>query len=398
MGSLIKLAVGNFEVDWGKNTLFHDHGPLFQSGDIQPVPYHYVGTKGEPIIEEKDAFVRPLSKLLPRLELLGHTLAAARTEFESLGDISVFASKITFDQLATALKGLDVNKVSGEYSHDCDFGEFFSEEICDRLALGKAVEVDIGLRRETGELMENMHPWSILRLVGENPANLQSSVTWYFSDVVDGGWVEQASIRPSLSPSQRFLIVTEGSSDAKILRRALELMRPDVSDFFYFVDMEEGYPFTGTGNLHRFCQGLASIQILNRVLVIYDNDAEGVARLAETQTLKLPDNMRVVRLPDLRAFETFPTLGPSGESTEDINGRAAALECYLDLRWKEEKKPVIRWTSYNEKLQCYQGALLGKESYTRRFLNLSRVEPGYNFGHLAYVLEMIIKECASMTV
>ena len=43
-------------------------------------------------------------------------------------------------------------------------------------------------------------------------------------------------------------------------------------DFFDFVDMTENYPFTGAGNLYRFCQGLARIRIQNRILVVLDND------------------------------------------------------------------------------------------------------------------------------
>lgn len=398
MGSEIRLAVGNLEVDWGKNNIFVDHSPLFQPEDIHAATYRYVDGSGRRIREKKDAFVRPLSKLVSRLELLGHTLGAAREEFEQLVALNVYETAIGFDQLAAALKRLNASKVSRGYPlEDCDLGEFFSTEIASRLPLGTLIESkkDFGFRR-TGELMENLHPWSILRLIAENPANLQSPVTWYFADVVEGGWVDQDSVRPRLSPLQRFLIVTEGSSDAKILQRGLELIRPDVSDFFYFVDMEEGYPFTGTGNLHRFCHGLASIQILNRVLIIYDNDAEGSARANETKFLSLPANMRVVQLPNLLSFQAFSTLGPSGQRTEDINGRAAAIECYLDLRWKEKKQPQVRWTSYNEKVGCYQGALVRKEIYARRFLKLRRRERGYNFDHLERVLDMIIKECVDI--
>jgi hypothetical protein len=380
MGSSITLEIGNFRVDWGKNDLFIDHGPLFQFED-----------------KKKGAFVRPLSKVLPRLELLGHTADAAREEFDFLLSRGVYKCEIKFDQLAAALKALDAGKVSRDYAHGYDFGEFFSDEIVTRLGLsGFAGKQGYGGFRQAGELMENLHPWNILRLIAENPVNLQYPVTWYFSDVVGGGWVEEDNLRAGLSPSQRFLIVTEGSSDAKILKKALDLIRPDVSDFFYFVDMEEGYPFTGTGNLYRFCHGLASVGILNRVLVIYDNDAEGVAKSTETKTLNLPLNMCVVRLPDLPAFEAFPTLGPSGQGMENINGRAAAIECYLDLRWKVKKRPEVRWTTFNEKLECYHGALVRKELYARRFLDLQRVEIGYDFSRLRRVLDMIIEKCAEM--
>ena len=182
-------------------------------------------------------------------------------------------------------------------------------------------------------LMERFHPWSTLRLLADNPTNLELPVTWDFGDAVAEGWVDRDKIVRDLSPDLRFLIVTEGSSDAKILAHALRMLRPEIADFFSFVDMQEGYPFSGTGNLHRFCQGLMSIGILNRVLIIYDNDAEESARYVSTRRLRMPPNMRVMKLPDLPAFECFETIGPSGVSMDDINGRAAAIECYLDLSW-----------------------------------------------------------------
>jgi hypothetical protein len=108
-------------------------------------------------------------------------------------------------------------------------------------------------------MMENLHPWSILRLLAERPENLELQVTWYFSEIV-GEWEERRSFSASLPEDTRFLLVTEGSSDANILRKAFGLLRPALSDFFYFVDMQEGYPFTRTGNLANFCKGLATFR------------------------------------------------------------------------------------------------------------------------------------------
>jgi hypothetical protein len=194
------------------------------------------------------------------------------------------------------------------------------------------------------------------------------------------------------------LIVTEGSSDAAILKRALELLRPDVADFFYFVDMEEGYPFTGTRNVHRFCQGLASIGIENRVIVVYDNDAEGVAKYADTSRLRLPPNMRVMCLPAHESFNAFKTIGPQGEGVADINGCAAAIECYLDLSWKAAKPPVVRWTSYNSVAAAYQGELVDKKVYAERFLELRHRAPGYDFSKIDVVLAALLSECVAIAV
>ncbi len=44
MGSMIHLAVGRLEIDWGKNQGFRDHSALFQGEtDVADVPYYYAG-------------------------------------------------------------------------------------------------------------------------------------------------------------------------------------------------------------------------------------------------------------------------------------------------------------------------------------------------------------------
>jgi hypothetical protein len=66
-----------------------DHGCLFQESDRTRRPCDQVDfdedDEGpeEEVLKER-SFARPLSRVLPRLELLGHTLESARREYESL--------------------------------------------------------------------------------------------------------------------------------------------------------------------------------------------------------------------------------------------------------------------------------------------------------------------------
>lgn len=54
MGSMIHLAVGRLEVDWGKNRGFQDHSALFQGeSDVADVPYFYVGDEDETDFEDE---------------------------------------------------------------------------------------------------------------------------------------------------------------------------------------------------------------------------------------------------------------------------------------------------------------------------------------------------------
>lgn len=109
--------------------------------------------------------------------------------------------------------------------------------------------------------------------------------------------------------------------------------------------------------------------------------------------------MRAMMLPDLPDFWSFAAIGPEGPVTTDINGRAAAIECYLDLAFEETSPPTVRWTTYKAEIGVYQGALEHKESYTKRFMKQtpeSLAAGGYNSGKLGVVLEALVAQCSAM--
>ena len=297
---MIELALGRLEVDWGKNSAYTHHGQLFQNDNLQDIPYYYAGDDwpaDDPIIEHKEGFAKPLRDIKDRLELLGFTLEYARYEYDTLHRWhEIDEQPIPFDVLAEALATVNVNEVSANYGEDFDPGKFVRREIIDRLSEHSDIDIK-GIRADHWEidlLLENFSVYSALRLLAENPKNLDLDVCWSFMDVVENGWVDRSEFEAGALPQQRYLVVTEGSSDAKVLKHALNLLRPHLADFFQFVDMSEGYPFSGTGELFRFTQGLTSNGIQNRTVILYDNDAEGVAKFEKTQGLSLPKNVSVM--------------------------------------------------------------------------------------------------------
>ena len=406
---MIHLAVGDFEIDWGKNEDFRKHGSLFQPGDLAPIVYEYAGTDGEEIEEMKEGAIRPLSKVVPRLELMGYTLNSAKNSFATLVNEKDIDAWVSFEIVAKALQRLDVNHAAAIYSENYDFEPYF-DKIANRLQIPypnfeddflnglsryneklfrslSQAEADIFI---LGKVFQCFHPYTVLRLLGENSETLTRDVSWAFADVVENGWVDRDRIVNDLGQVRRFLVVTEGSSDSKIIKHSLRVLRPEIADFFHFVDMEKGYPFTGEGNLHRFCQGLVSMGIENNLVVVYDNDAAGVDGYKKSSQLSLPKNMRVIRLPDCKSLCQFDTTGPNGDYTANINGRAASIECYLDLDWKQSKKPVVRWTSYKKAINSYQGKLQNKGFYTRQFLKLKSRESEYDYSKIEAILESLI--------
>jgi hypothetical protein len=98
------------------------------------------------------------------------------------------------------------------------------------------------------------------------------------------------------------------------------------------------------------CKVSSASRYKNDLLVLFDNDAEGVANYERCcRELKVLSNVRILKLPNLPVFKAFLTIGSSGEHKADINGRAAAIECYLDL----DMHARVRWTSYNAKTNTY---------------------------------------------
>ena len=144
-----------------------------------------------------------------------------------------------------------------------------------------------------------------------------------------------------------------------------------MADFFNFVDVDERHHFWGTGNLVKFAEGLLRIEILNQILFVFDNDEEGFDAFRKLENLKLPVNMRAMLLPDLEEFRTFATCGPEGISVSDINGRAAAIECYLDHRLDQYPAPQVTWSNFKKDIGAWHGVLEFKESYSKHFYEQS---------------------------
>ncbi len=405
MGSMIYLAVGRLEIDWGKNNGFRDHSALYQATDVAKVAYYYVDGDGEHvdeagerhwnlITEYKDGLSKPLGEVIDRVELLGHTLAHCEREFSFLSRLNSFdTEQFRFDQLRDALAMIDVHAVSADYGGGGeDFGKFFRHEIFPRLGLSKIVDDPRYVQFEAAHAMENLSAYTILRLLAANPAAHDLPVNWQFKDIEDGGWAKRSDFVRPPDQSKRFLIVTEGSSDSAIIRHAFRILKPHIADFFDYVDMEDGYPFSGTGNLFRFVQGLISIAVQNNVIVVYDNDAEGVVNFNRCRGLNVPANMNILKLPDLPEFSDFETVGPNGRHRANINGQGAAIECYLGL----DGQSCVRWNNYNAKIDAYHGELVGKDRYMRTFLDQEERIAGYDYGKIAAVLDMIIENCVRM--
>ena len=396
MGSSIELTLGDLSIDWGKNDAYCDHGILFETGDLCLLPYNYVDDDGADITVSAEAVCRPLAQVADRLELLGLTSRSAKQQLLSVYDDGDMPAPFSSLQVAEALRAIDLRTLPNRTDISMQFHARLSNAVFKELAGPNSGANERVAKWQIADLLSHVEPYVLLRLLADNPENLDEKVCWRFADVVEGGWVDRKVIVDSLGLSRRFLVVTEGNSDSLIIERSLRWLKPNVAGFFSFIDMKEGYPFTGTGNMYRFCQGLKKIDIKSQIVIVYDNDAAGIAQYNKTLHLDLPSNFGVLRLPDHPSFRAFDTIGPNGEIQADINGRAASIECYLDLTWGAKAQPAVRWGGYVHEVDMYQGELIGKQRYAKRFLKLRHKPRGYDLSKLEIIAAKLIETAISV--
>ncbi|QUG77381.1 hypothetical protein GKQ23_21335 [Erwinia sp. E602] len=179
-----------------------------------------------------------------------------------------------------------------------------------------------------------------------------------------------------------------------MLKKAFRLLKPSVSDFFRFIDVTDGHPFSGTGGLSKFAEGLVKIDVQNRIIFLLGNDGEGFKGFNKIMKIKLPSNMGCMRFPDIPEFKSFPAKGPNGLRLSNINGQAAAIECYLNLNYSDYPTHSVRWTNFKKELGVYHGALEHKEYYSKRFLDTSDMnilEGKYDTSKLEALLDSVIE-------
>lgn len=322
MGTIISLDVAGIELVSTKNHMGMDHGSLFQKSDRKAIrsdqiDYEYFERKSEDPTAMEMAFIRPLKDLMPRLELLGFNLAHIRREYDSVAknwleqlramaddDDEILPILMSFEEFRGFAIGHPLESLDSAYVEGFDDAsrrkvtERFRGVSFDRIPGYSAHEIPAYSERSFfGGAVSILNPYSVLRLLAEGKENQEAQVVWQYGPLVEAGWADTEDFVPEARRAETFLIATEGSSDVHVLRHALTLLRPQVQDFFRFVDVSESHPFSGTGNLAKFAEGLAKIDVQNQVLFLFDNDAEGVEAYSRVSKLTLPTNMRFAIFP-----------------------------------------------------------------------------------------------------
>ncbi len=187
------------------------------------------------------------------------------------------------------------------------------------------------------------------------------------TDLVTGGWLtlderphrdRRERMAASVAAGGPIVVITEGSTDARRLRRALEVAAPEVAHLFEFLDFSLRPP-GGTDRVVSLTKGMAAAGVMNRIVAVLDNDTAGRDAALQLSGLNLP-HVKVVQLPAVAYARSYPTLGPAGTAVEDVNGCAVSMEFMFGedvLRDEARVLAPVRWHGFNERLGAYQGRL-----------------------------------------
>lgn len=233
------------------------------------------------------------------------------------------------------------------------------------------------------------------------------------SDLCESGWIEEEDFDPQATAIRHFsyamangnpaVVITEGSTDAHILREAIAVRYPHLESFVKFFDFADGAEGSAAAAV-RTLKSFAAAGISNRVVLLLDNDSAAKDAVRSLRA-PLPDHYDVVHYPRIKLAEAYPTIGPTGLSTMDVNGLAASIEMYLGvdvLKGTDGEFTPVQWRSYLEGVRSYQGELMHKRQLQQRFRQKVKVArsagtipPGQDWSGIDAIIETLRQALAN---
>ena len=373
MGSYCTIYFDGLEVCNAKSAVPDMFSAIFQESDRQLRASRYEGNDAPEVVYETTKNV-----VLARLALMGCTSQIARDRLSRW----IADERETWQEYASESNG-DWAEETAMVMHNFSIDDWY-ERVPEVLARRHTQEepndaIDRHMREHDSRWLWFDGYDSLVgfrALLDANP--LIEKVTLDISDLIDGGWLDEDervckshtndSIH-RLGPLAPTVILAEGHSDINILKRSLSVLFPDRKDYFSFFEHAELKVDGGAAYLVKFLKAFAAARTPLRLVAVFDNDTAGCQAHGQAKNLGLPDNMILLRLPDINLAKTYPTIGPQGLHAVDVNGQAASIELYLGRTALSVNGKLrhVRWTGYDRTADAYQGEVEGKNDVKRVF-------------------------------
>jgi len=395
MGSYSTLRIGNFRVldtkwDWQPEVM-----TLFTEADKIVMPYK----EAVEISEDEDedylpeyyfAYSAPLNIVKDRLELMGYTLRRVRKAFDTLleeelegrpnfyGDTQELLSEMTFDRWVEGVKYIDDHDLGSKYVSYRTEDERKEYEKLPQYIRYMIGNIETGFCGFPTEDLR-MYFRATIEALGDD-----AKLTYDFTELIGSGDVsiddnlcEHAleSFAEEFVSNYKIIVLTEGATDRWAIQSALQFLYPHLADYYSFMDFDSAKVMGGAGHLASTVKSFVGVGIVNRVVAFFDNDTAAKAAIKPLKGIKLPNNMRILHYPDIDIAKNYPTLGPQGPVSMDVNGLACSLELYygLDvLREEDGSLCPIQWRGYDDAIKQYQGEVMRKEALKTRYMEKLR--------------------------
>ncbi|MDD3106204.1 MAG: hypothetical protein PHP65_00155 [Bacilli bacterium] len=177
----------------------------------------------------------------------------------------------------------------------------------------------------------------------------------------------------------KYYILVEGKTDKEILDFYIEMAYPQYKNNLYIVPFETPARIGGKDYISHIVKAIIHIEQENKkVVTLFDNDTEGIY----TKELLLKDLnksnidlkkkyncIKILSYPDIKFLKKYPVYKTKVHSknkieSDNINQRAAAIELYLPKLFLTDSNTgaliPIRWQTYNEAVNKYQGSFQDK--------------------------------------
>lgn len=105
--------------------------------------------------------------------------------------------------------------------------------------------------------------------------NPSESVTFDYSSLISWGTYDEEE--DITEEPNRIIILTEGSTDREFLERTLNLLYPELSKYYSFLDFHSSNLQGGASSVVHLVKGFVGAGISNRTIAILDNDTAALA-------------------------------------------------------------------------------------------------------------------------
>jgi hypothetical protein len=398
MGTYTELIIAGYPVISSKSAVIPEVMTVFRETDRHIVTRRITernalvwGEPDNPNDDETETVIEyacETGKVIDRLNVMGFTLRRVQEEFEAgrrakLDEYAAWAKEESdnewFDEDWKLLKDLTFDAYITAFSQVISDGlRPVPFEDHEKKGLDPVIKYILGDNDEYLFGFFGNDVRLLLRLAC-NVAPVNSLVTQDITGLVQSGYYEEEELvcdnaireltlgHPENSPR---IILTEGSTDAVILKEALTLLYPHLTEYYSFLDFISTRSPGGAPYLVSLVKAFSAAGITNRIIALFDNDTAANEARRTLETISLPPNIAIRAYPELDLLRGYPTLGPGGLTSLNVNGLAASIELYLGedvLRDGQGTLTPIQWKGYSEALKQYQGEVMGKSKLHATF-------------------------------